>query len=160
LERASWLAPLAMLFAAAGASLGSGCSTVEPGDDFDIAEVVFDENYYYCKIEPMMFAKGCGSGDPNPESGCHFNVTALRLTDYAPLVGDSCGGGVVPGLPPTSAARNNYTVTQAQMRLDPNTAPLLLYPTDQASAHPRKMFDLQSPEADLIRDWATKFSTQ
>lgn len=157
-----WLLPLAALLAASSVVAASGCSTVEPGEDFDIADVVYDENFYYCRIEPMLFAQRCGPGDPgagDTSGGCHFNVTSFRLSDYTPLVADSCGGGLVPSQPPPAAARNNYTVTQTQMQLDPELAPLLNRPTGKAS-HPRVMFDRQSPEADVIREWATKFSTQ
>jgi hypothetical protein len=149
-RRAMWLMVLCI-----------GCTTVERGRDFDIADVVFDEAFYYCRIEPMLFAKGCGAGDPaqgDAAGGCHFNVTAFRLTDYFPLLADSCQGLVHAPAPPQ--ARNNYTVTQAQMKIDPESAPLLLYATDKAPSHPRKLFELQSPEADLIREWATKYSTQ
>jgi hypothetical protein len=155
-RRATWLVLLA-----ASAALTSSCSTVERGEDFDIADVVFDENYYYCRVEPMLFAQRCGPGDPaagDAAGGCHFNVTSFRLTDYAPLIGETCQGLVPP--PPPPQARNNYTVTQAQMKIDPENAPLFLYPTDKAPSHPRKLFDQQSPEADLIREWATKYSTQ
>ena len=143
--------------------IASGCvSTVEPGEDFDIADVVYDENFFYCRIEPMLFAQRCGPGDPaqgDSGNGCHFSVTSFRLQDYTPLVADSCGGGVVPGVPPTAAATENFGAASLHMALDPDLAALLNRPTGKAS-HPRVIFDRQSPEADLIRQWATQFSTQ
>jgi hypothetical protein len=164
-----WLARLAsncarvLLLPAAGCSLAaSACSTVEPGEDFDIADVVYDENFFYCRIENnVLFAKSCGPGDPaqgDSGGGCHFNVTSFRLSDYAPRVGDTCNG-LIPTQAPPAAARNNYTVASRHMALDPDLAALLNRPTGKTS-HPRVIFDRASPEADLIREWATKFSTQ
>lgn len=153
---AKWLVAALGLFA-------SGCvSTVEPGEDFDIADVVYDENYYYCVVEPMLFTQRCGAGDPGlgeSGNGCHFSVTSFRLQDYAPLVADSCGGSLVPGVPPPPAATENYGSASLHMALDPDLAALLNRPTGKAS-HPRVIFDRQSPEADVIRQWATQFSTQ
>jgi hypothetical protein len=75
-----------------------------------------------------------------------------------PLVADSCNG-IVPGSQPPTAARQNYTASQARMNRDPELAPLLNRPTGEA-AHPRTIFDSNSPEAEVIRQWATRFSTQ
>ena len=57
------------------------------------------------------------------------------------------------------AAQQNYTAAQARMKRDPKLAQLLLRPTAKAT-HPRKIFDENSPEADVIRQWATQFSSQ
>lgn len=138
------------------------CTTVEPGQDFNIADVVYDENFYYCRIEPMLFEQKCGPGDPgqgDSNGSCHFSVTPYRLTSYSPLFADTCGGGLVPAGSPPPEARTNYSASAAKMQLDPALAPLLNRPTGSAS-HPRKIFDSNSPPADLIREWATKFSTQ
>jgi hypothetical protein len=137
-------------------------SSVDPGPDFNIADVVYDANYYYCTVEPMLFGQKCGPGDPgqgDSSGGCHFAVTSFRLTDYAPLVGDSCGGTNTPGAAIPPQAQSNYAAAQAKMQLDPLQAPLLSRPTGKA-AHPRKIFDVNGPEAQIIKDWATKFSTQ
>jgi hypothetical protein len=45
------------------------------------------------------------------------------------------------------------------MQIDPSLAALLNRPTG-TQAHPRSIFGAQSPEAEIIRQWATKFSTQ
>ncbi len=134
---------------------------MEPGQDFNIADVVYDENFYYCAVEPMLFANRCGPGDQgkgDASGGCHFNVTTYKLKDYSPLVGESCSG-VVPTSPPTPAAQGNYQTSQARMRLNPELAPLLNRPTGKQT-HPRKIFDANGPEADIIREWATKYSSQ
>ena len=158
------------LAALAAAVSVSGCgdsgfvpSTVDPGADFAVADVVFDEKYFYCKVEPVLFKNSCGSGDASkgdPQGGCHFTATAYRLTDYMPRVGDSCNGGLVPmmaNIP--GAAQHNYQTSQARMKRDPDLAPLLQRPT-QNQAHPRKIFDIKSTDADAIRQWATQFSNQ
>jgi len=137
-------------------------TTVAPGGDFVQEDVVFDDVFFYCKVEPMLFAQGCGSGvaGKDPENGCHFSVTKFRLTDYMPHVGDSCMGDTLPpGVAVPTAAQQNYTAAQARMKRDPKLAPLLLRPTAQAT-HPRKIFEANSPQADVIRQWATQFSSQ
>ena len=157
----------ALSLAFAGALLGCGenglfPSTVDQGADFNVADVIFDENYFYCKVEPELFAHSCGPGDPgqgDAANGCHYNVTSFRLSDYMPLVADSCNGGVVPSVGPTAQARQNYQVSQARMDRVPERARLLQRPTG-AQQHPRTIFASDSPTADVIRDWATKFSTQ
>lgn len=136
-------------------------STVDPGPDFSVADVVFDEGFYYCRVEPMFFAQSCGSGDPARGEGnaCHASVTSFRLTDYMPLVGDSCNG-VIPGpgsIP--SVAQQNYQSASARMRRNPDSAPLFMRPTGKAQ-HPRMIFDASTAEAELIREWATQYSTQ
>lgn len=138
-------------------------TTVDPGRDFEVADIVFDEKYFYCKVEPVLFGNSCGNGEASKgdaAGGCHFSATVYRLTDYMPRVGDSCNGGVVPttsNIP--EAAQNNYRTSQARMKRDPDLAPLLQRPAG-VYAHPRKIFDLGSSDADAIRKWATQFSSQ
>ena len=156
------LAALAVALATACGEHGMLPSTVDPGPDFSVADVVFDDGFYYCKVEPMFFAQRCSSGDPTQGEGsaCHASVTSFRLTEYMPPVSDSCNGGVVPGggsIP--GVAQQNYQGASARMRRNPDAAPLFLRPTGKAQ-HPRVIFDAGSPEADLIRQWATQYSTQ
>jgi len=137
-------------------------TTIDPGSDFVQEDVIFDDEFFYCRVEPVLFAQGCGSGvaGQDPQNGCHFSVTKFRLTDYMPHVADSCMGDKLgPASSPPSAAQQNYTAAQARMKRDPNLAALLLRPTGKAT-HPRKIFDENSAEADVIRQWATQFSSQ
>ena len=138
-----------------------GCS-VDKGQDFQVAEAVFDEGFFYCQVEPMLFAQGCGSGDPaqgEDGRGCHFSVTAFRLTDYGPpYVGDQCSGNV-PDVGPSAQAKSNYSSAQLFMDRDPDRAQLLQRPT-HTTAHPRVVIQPASAQADLIRQWATLFSTR
>jgi len=161
---------LPALLGLVSAGLSAGCgdqgllpTTVERGPDFAVADIVFDPNYFYCKVEPVLFANSCGSGDPqlgDAQGGCHFSATAYRLTDYRPRVGDTCGGGIVPsgsGIP--EAAQHNYQTSQARMKRDPDLAPLLQRPA-KVYSHPRQIFELDSTDAYAIRQWATQFSNQ
>lgn len=147
----------------------SGCgeeglfpTTIDPGPDFSIADLVFDEGFYYCQVEPRVIrAHGCGQGDPaqgDSGGGCHFQVTTFRLSDYLPPVSDSCRENVVGGAIP-AAARQNYQTSQARMKRDPEIAPLLQRPLRRMS-HPRRIFDDDSDAAAAIREWAARVTTQ
>ena len=153
-----------------GAYLTLGCgeeglmpTTVDPGPDFSVSAVVFDENFYYCRIEPMLFRQSCGPGDPargDATNGCHHNVTSYRLIDYFPLVAEACDGNApLPDTPIPASARQNYQLTQARMTREPELAALLLRPTGH-SAHPRAIFSKDDPDAELIREWANQFSSR
>jgi hypothetical protein len=146
------LAALAVSCAAAG------CSTVEPGSQLAIAPIAFDENYFYCKVEPVLMAKSCGAGDPalGDTGSCHASVTHFRL--------DTSATTPVPcdNLTPTAAvpisSQTNYQAAQGEMTLDPDTAPLFTHPT-QKTSHPRQIFTPDSTEAGIIRDWATRYAS-
>ena len=46
-----------------------GCSTVEPGGDPQIAQVVYDEDFFYCEVQPkVLVAQSCSSGDPSKDA--------------------------------------------------------------------------------------------
>lgn len=166
---------LQLLLVCAGVlPLSSGCgdngllpSTVDPGQDFSIADVVYDQDFFYCRVEPAIFALKCGSGDPgkgDPPGGCHYNVTSYRLTDYSPLVADSCNGDH-PTSAPGPEAQKNYQTSQAKMSRDPASAPLLIRPSGRA-AHPRVVVDPSSSDTqtaqlskqfvDAVTQWANK----
>ncbi len=137
-------------------------TNVDPGADFAVADVLFDEGYFYCQVEPVLFQNSCGAGDPakgDPAGGCHFAVTSFRLTDYSPRVGDTCTGNTPAPGSVVEAARQNYRAAQARMKQNPDLAPLLTRPTGQA-AHPREIFGEDSEAAEVIRQWANQFSSQ
>lgn len=154
----------ALLSAIAAVLLGApflpGC-TLDIGDNFQVAEVVYEEEFFYCQVEPMLFAQGCGSGDSGrgeSAQGCHFNRQGLRLTDYEPLISELCEDGRL-GIGPPAAAQQNYQSAQLFMELDPERADLLRRPTN-AAGHPRVVIEPGSDEAELIRTWATRYSSQ
>jgi hypothetical protein len=156
------LAVLAALVASCGEQ-GLLPTSVDPGADFVQEDVIFDDEFYYCRVEPMLFQQGCGPGvaGMDPANGCHFSVTKFRLSDYGPpRVGDSCNGDALgAGVLVPVAAQQNYTAAQARMKRDPDLSALLQRPTGQAR-HPRKIFDESSDEADVIRRWATQLASQ
>jgi hypothetical protein len=132
-------------------------TTVDPGPDFNVADLLFDENFYYCEVEPRaIIPMKCGPGDPGQgDSGCHDTITSFRLRPHADI---TCDGDVPQtAIPPE--ARGNYTNAQARMRRDPNSSPLLLRPL-QKLEHPRKVFEDTSDPATVIREWASHVTTQ
>jgi hypothetical protein len=135
-------------------------TTVDQGQDFNFAEVVFDESFYYCRVEPVLIEHGCGPGGAgDPQGGCHSNVTSFRFVDYGPpIAADDCDGLAAPSTI-SPVAQQNYQAAQARMKRDPEVASLLQRPTG-AAAHPRVIFAANSSEADVIREWATRFSSQ
>jgi len=134
--------------------------TVDVGENFQVAEVVYDETYFYCEVEPLLFQQGCGSGDASlgeSAQGCHFNRQRLRLTNYEPLTAERCSDALGGDLSVPQAAQQNYQSAQLQMEIDPERSPLLNRPTSNV-AHPRVIFELDSPEADIIRAWGSSSS--
>ena len=153
---ANWVALAAAWLAVAG------CSTVDPGSSLALAPVVFDEGFFYCQIQPTVLeAKSCGAGDPSQgdaAGGCHSRVTQFIL--QAPVAPIQCQpDGHTPIDTPSAAAVQNYQKATEEMTLDIENAPLLAWPTKKIASHPRQIFAPESPEADLIRQWATKYSS-
>ncbi len=151
---AAFALPLALALAA--------CSTVNPGGNFSVPEETFNEDYFFCHVEPqLIFAKRCGPGDPaagDSNSGCHFNpgaVSGMALVDHFPV---DCGGGDRPvsrgALGTGSAARGNLQAVSLVMSRDHQTSPLYLRPT--GANHPRAVFAKEDPVVDVIRTWAQK----
>jgi hypothetical protein len=140
------------------AALGSvlvlfGCGTVDPGQDIQFSPIVYDSSYFYCAVEPMIFDEHCGPGaGSDPASGCHFNLPMFHLTDH-PRV--PCNGNVADASRVPPEAQSNYTSASREMY----QSQLLNRPT-QVAAHPRKIFDIDSDQANLIRTWATKYTSQ
>lgn len=136
--------------------------TLDVGENFQVAEIVYDETYFYCEVEPLLFQQGCGSGDPGlgeSAQGCHFNRQRLRLTNYEPLTSEQCDGALAGDLAAPAAAQQNYQSAQLQMEVDPDRSPLLNRPTSSV-AHPRVIFEVDSPEADIIRTWGARYSSR
>lgn len=133
----------------------SACSTIEPGGHPQIAQVVYDEDFFYCQVLPnVLVAKSCSSGDPAQDTGggCHSSVTSFRILPIDAAMTVACDGNKRTG-PVSNAAQSNYFTAQGQMTQDANTAPLLTRPTKKQN-HPREIFNEKSPEADIIRRWA------
>ena len=142
------------------ALIGVGsCSTIEPGADPRIAQVVYDEDFFYCEVQPkVLVPQNCSAGDPSKDSGgCHatatpFRVLALGANDMVTCDANGKHTGNIPQI-----AQSNYGAAQAEMTPDAETAPLLTHPT-QKTTHPRLIFDTSSMEAEIIRQWAAHSS--
>jgi hypothetical protein len=135
------------------------CS-IDVGENFQVAEIVYDDSYFYCQVEPVLFEQGCGSGDPTlgeSAQGCHFNRQRLRMTDYEPLTAEQCDASLAGDLAVSPAAQQNYQSAQLQMEVDPDRSPLLNRPTSTV-AHPRVIFELDSEHAEIIRAWGARSS--
>jgi hypothetical protein len=80
--------PLVLLVALSGCGEeGLLPSTVDPGADFSVADVVFDDSYFYCQVEPVLFASRCGPGDPaqgDGSGGCHYKRHELPFDRLLP----------------------------------------------------------------------------
>jgi hypothetical protein len=153
----------ALAFAVAGLSaLLGGCGTVDPGPNFVVTDEQFDENYFFCFVEPeFLFAKKCGPGDPaagDPSGGCHFNASAvsgMTLVDHPPV---DCGGGSRPvnraQIGAGSPARSNFVSASLVMSRDFRSAPIYVRP--RGSNHPRAIFAEDDPAVDILRTWAQR----
>jgi hypothetical protein len=152
------IAALTLAFGVAGCGdQGLLPTTVDPGPDFNIADLLFDESFFYCEVEPRALTpKKCGPGDPAAgDSSCHDTITSFRLRPHPDI---TCANGLPQSAIPPEA-RGNYTAAQARMRRDPNSSPLLLRPL-QKLEHPRAVITTDEDAAVVIRDWASHVTTQ
>jgi hypothetical protein len=136
-----------------------GCTTVDPGPNFVIADQTFNADYFFCFVEPqVIFAKSCGPGQPGDNGNCHFNssaVSGMALVNHPPI---DCGGGAAP-LDSTqvgqgSPAQSNLQAVSLEMSTDYLNAPLVVRPTGHN--HPRQIFASTDPVVNIIATWATK----
>jgi hypothetical protein len=141
----------------------TGCTTVDPGRTFVVADVSFDADYFYCHVEPeLVVAKHCGPGDPSKGDSpntCHFTasaVSAMFLLDHDAV---NCGGGDHPvdrtqvGM--GSAAQSNFLAVSLEMNKDYLNAPLFVRPS--GTYHPRPIFDPNDQQVrNLLMTWASK----
>jgi hypothetical protein len=159
--------------AVATVATGWGC-TVDPGPNFVIPLSVFNQDFFYCHVEPQyLFAPetSCGAGGSGDNGNCHFNsaaVSGMALQDH-PLI--DCGGGDHPvngpagtgAIGPGSPAANNFSSASLEMSRDCVTlqtcqAAILMRPISTTD-HPRQIFDPANDplnHAQVIFDWANK----
>jgi hypothetical protein len=157
----------------AGLLAQSECVSVDPGKDFVVPDIVFDQNYFYCHVEPgLIFTYSCGTGDSSkgdPPNGCHFNASAvsgMALLNHPPV---NCGGGDEPVDPtqtgPGSPAASNFEAVSIEMNQDYTSAALYARPSNLSgcppTAHPRCVFNVVGNNVNqdvitLLSTWATK----
>ena len=140
-----------------------GCTSVDPGPDFVVPNATFDENYFFCVVEPNYILQNkCGTGDPSkgdPPNGCHFNSSAVSGMALLQPPAIACSGGAPTD--PTqvsqgSAAEQNYEAASLEMSTDYTTAPIFVRPS--GNSHPRAIFDSSNDANDvmILSTWATK----
>ena len=92
-------------------------------------------------------------------------MTRFRFQDPPPpppqplVTGEERCTGIVPRTGIPSWSRDNWGAASLRMKTDPEQAALLLRPTGR-EPHPREIFSDKSPEANLIRQWATQYSSR
>lgn len=135
------------------AVLALGCGTVDTGDNFVAPDLMLDEDFFYCRIQPeVITAHSCASGAAGEGGMCHSSMSALRLSPTAETVAPpNCEDGrVVGGVPDPYI--DNFTAVQLSVQTDPLSSPFYRRPVGLDS-HPRVIFPEGSPEADLIVQW-------
>jgi len=139
--------------------LAGGCATVDPGPQFVVPPENFNEDFFFCVVEPQfLVAKRCGAGDPGDGNRCHFNpsaVSGMPLKDHPAVTCDAAGHPTDRSQVSTgSAARANFTAASLEMSRDALTAPILVRP--EGANHPRAIFMKGDPVETVIKDWANK----
>lgn len=142
----------ATAIAVAWIGAGSGCGTTDLGTFQGVRDLSLNEDFYYCHVQPeVVTPQGCAAGGAgDPAGGCHSSKSSMILVQI-----DSptpCTNGR-PQKAPTQDERANYQAAQLRASRNVEASPLLTYPTGQNPAHPRKIFDVHSTEADVIRKW-------
>ncbi len=141
-------------YAAIAAWLGCGTPTVADtvalGDNPEAVEIVLDEDFFHCVIQPeVVTAYRCAAGAAEDGGGCHAARSALRLVevDGAPR----CSEGRVLGVPPDGSVFNLERI-RATISGDAEASPFYRRPVG-IDSHPRVIFEEDAPAAQRIRDW-------
>ena len=71
----------------------------------------------------------------------------------------SLANGLVPTGAVSALRKATTRSARAEMSLDIENIPLLAWPTQRISSHPRQVFAPDSAEAKIIQDWATEYAT-
>jgi hypothetical protein len=149
----------AKLLAVGVAIVASACDTptaadtVDLGDNFEAPELVLDEDFFHCEIQPKVItAYRCSAGDTGDGGGCHAQKSALRLIDVPEQ--PRCQAGRLIGAPP-SESEVNLERARAAVGVDADSSPIYRRPLGLDS-HPRMIFDARSEPAVLLRMWLSE----
>lgn len=146
------IASIVLVTSACGLLVSSGCTTVDLGDNFIPPDLMLDEDFFFCRIQPeVLSANTCASGGAGEGGMCHSSQSALRLDVMAEMESVACDGDVLVGVPPASYERNLDAI-RFTVQNDSLSSPLYRRPTGLDS-HPRTIFATGSVEADLIDQW-------
>ena len=155
----SWVEGLAGFALLCFALSGVSCQSVDPGPNFVIAQENFNEDFFFCYVEPQyLTAKKCGAGEASDGGRCHFNssaVSGMALRDHAPIACDAAGHPTDRSQVSTgSLARANFTAASLEMSRDYQTAPILVRPL--GANHPRAIFPMGDAAIGVLQQWAAK----
>lgn len=132
-----------------------GCGTVELGDNIVPPDLMLDEDFFYCRIQPEIIeAHGCAGGAAGEMGMCHTSRSALRLVETMDLAPPTCVDDVVEGAVPAEYVEN-FQAVQFTVQSDPLSSPFYRRPVGLDS-HPRVIFSETSPEADLVSMWIAR----
>lgn len=134
----------------------AGCGTVDLGDNFVPPDLVLDEDFFYCRIQPEVITpQSCASGAAGDGNACHANRSALRLSSAAESAAPpTCEDGIVVGaVPPEYEA--NLEAVRFTVQSDPLSSPFYRRPTGLDS-HPREIFGEDDECADMIVEWINR----
>lgn len=136
-------------------SLCASCATIDPGDNFVAPDLLIDEDFFFCRVQPEVVATmRCGSGISGESGSCHNARSALRLDPLGETaLPPTCDGNTPTGSVPESYIRNLDAV-RFTVQSDPLSSPFYRRPL-QLDSHPRKIFEAGSPEELLIFEWLT-----
>jgi len=135
---------------------GAGCTTIDPGPQYEVPLVEFNADYFYCFVEPkLIFGKKCGD---NGSHSCHFTqkIPALVLIDHPPV---SCMNGVPTDqtqIGEGTPAFDNLSSVSIEMDRDYQNAPIYQWPTQIVAAHPIQVFKPTDPVVQYIATWASE----
>jgi hypothetical protein len=154
--RAPLALSLVLIASACGSTRDHGVlGTVDLGDNFVAPDLALDEDFFYCRIQPEVLQRhGCANGEAGERGSCHTSRSALQLIDASEETVRCDGSGRVIGEVP-DAYRANYDAASFFVQADPLTSPLYLRPLNLAS-HPRRIFAMNDPAAQLITEWITR----
>jgi len=132
----------------------AGCRTIDLGDNFVSPEVMLDEDFFYCRVQPeVVSAQSCASGAAGEGGECHSSRSALRLDPMAESVAPpACDAEDMLVGPPPAPYQTNLEALRRAVQSDPLASPIYRRPL-ALDSHPRQIFDASSPEADLIVEW-------
>jgi hypothetical protein len=147
------------LWAVGVAIVASACDTptvadtVDLGDNFEAPELVLDDDFFHCEVQPkVLTAYRCAPGEAGDGGGCHASQSALRLIDVPEQ--PRCQAGRLIGTP-ASESEVNLERVRAAVGVDPDSSPLYRRPL-ALDSHPRVIFDARSEAAALLRTWLSE----
>lgn len=124
------------------------------GDNFVSPDLLVDEDFFYCRIQPeVLNLHSCASGQPGEAGTCHASRSGLRLDSMAEMETIDCVDGAVVGPIPASYEANLANV-RFSIQSDPLSSPIYRRPLGLDS-HPRRIYEDGSECERLVFDWLT-----